>query len=175
MLDINLLPWRDYSRAQKKKWFLRMVLLKIFLSVTMFFLLHKHLNRELHNIQESITNLTHQSEQWSDKKPEDALMSIQKMMKNIRFNQDQMKDLLHAMLLHKKIFWRSIQSKKGKIIVYGYADQISDLLHFVDYMDATRYLRPMIKSIKMHTQFDSAEFHLQMHRLDVGLKKNAVV
>lgn len=175
MLEINLLPWREYVSKKKKKWFLNASIISITVLVIICFMLHGYLNRKLCAIEARITNISNHSDQWIDKNSDNAVMKIQNKMEKIRSNQDQLKALLHAMSVYSQISWENIEMQKSKIIMQGYVDQMSSLLYFVDYCDAIRYLRPIIKSIKMHSKFDSLEFQLQMNRFDAEIKKDELV
>lgn len=165
MLTVNLLPWRDGVNAKRKRFFKIMTLLTFITAFLMYLLVYQHFKVELKKLEGGLIVLTKNLEKYTYSSNHN-LVELSKIVNNIHRNQDQLKKLFHAMFIHSRIKWNSIEIQKGFIKIYGVSYLMNYLSSFVGYCEKQFGFKIFIKDIKFIPPFESIQFQIQVDRMD---------
>lgn len=164
MAQINLLPWREERRAERKKEFLVILAMVVTLGVSLVILGDRYVNNQIDNQKARNQYLTDNIKVLNQKVAEiqelqrrrnqllDRMRVIQELQGNRPVIVRVLDQLVHT--VPDGVFYSSLQSRSGDISITGVAESNNRVSSLMRRLDASDWLQqPNLDSVRAATQY----------------------
>ena len=167
MARINLLPWREELREERKKQFLTVLLVTLVVAGATIFLLDMQVNGAI-NYQQSrneflkkeIASLDKRIVEIKElKKKREELLERMKVIQDLQGNRPIIVRVFDELVksVPDGVFFTSLEMKKNQLLVNGFAEsnnRVSNLMR--DFDDSDWFMNPNLTSVKAADKSDLA-------------------
>jgi hypothetical protein len=172
LIRINLLPWRANAFRKKQQLLTYISYSTLFATLLICFLYYYYLHLEYLNTKKQVTNLLTKSEK--SRSVNRTAVASKNLRHVIAYNEQQLRNMSHALFIHKNISCQWFDLQKKVLKMAGTAPSIDALLAFINFCEKHYHLHLVIKKIRYSPPFETVTFQLQSDNFARELKNDSL-
>ncbi len=185
MARINLLPWREELRAERKRQFFSLMGLAVIAGILVSLLVHMTYQTKIDNQQKRNDYLTKQNFQLDMKikeivkleKQRDALLNRMQIVQSLQQSRPLVVRLFDEVVrqIPTGVYLTNFSRKNNKLSMAGESESTPRISAFMRNIEKSQWLaKPDVSAIRANTKGSVPTTSFNMTAVQTGLKKNSV-